>query len=132
MAKQARKTNKIVEGMREAVAYAEGDKSAGRVTIVNIPVIDIRALRSRLGMSQAAFAQRFGFAVGSVRNWEQGHRRPEGPARLLLSVIEDHPDAVLNTIGRLDSGTRIVKRLAKRREAARKPRSVAGQRAGVA
>ena len=43
---------------------------------------------------QAEFASKFGFSSASVRNWEQGRRRPEGPARVLLAVIDRHPDAV--------------------------------------
>ena len=56
--------------------------------------IDVRAIREKLGLSQEGFARRYGFSVCSVRNWEQGRRRPEGPARILLRVIEANPEAV--------------------------------------
>lgn len=58
------------------------------------PEIDVRAIRRAMGLSRRAFADRFGFALGTVRNWEQGIRRPEGPARVLLLVIQHQPDAV--------------------------------------
>ena len=45
-------------------------------------------------LSQDEFAAKFGFAAASVRNWEQGRRQPEGPARVLLAVIERHPEVV--------------------------------------
>lgn len=55
---------------------------------------DIRALRKRLGLSQAGFAARYGFSVETIRNYEQGHRHPTGPARVLLRVIATEPEAV--------------------------------------
>ncbi|MCE3247570.1 MAG: family transcriptional regulator [Geminicoccaceae bacterium] len=45
-------------------------------------------------MSQSRFAKSFGFGLAAVQSWEQGRRRPEGPARILLKVIEHEPDAV--------------------------------------
>ncbi|MBV9523737.1 MAG: helix-turn-helix domain-containing protein [Alphaproteobacteria bacterium] len=64
--------------------------------IHRVPVVvpDVRALRKRLGLSQAAFAARFGLSLTNIRNWEQGIRRPEGAARVLLTVIERDPEAV--------------------------------------
>jgi putative transcriptional regulator len=84
-------TSKILRGMRQAVAHARGEDVGAKVHNVEI---DVRALRNRLGLSQTEFALRFGFAPGSVRNWEQGHRHPQGPARVLLRVIDREPEAV--------------------------------------
>jgi putative transcriptional regulator len=83
--------SKILRGMRQAVAHARGEPAKVEVHEVEV---DIRAIRKRLGLSQTEFAFRFGFAPGSVRNWEQGHRQPQGPARVLLRVIEREPAAV--------------------------------------
>lgn len=52
------------------------------------------AARLKLGMTQSAFSQCFGAALPTLRKWEQGARRPEGPARVLLRVIQSEPDAV--------------------------------------
>jgi len=60
---------------------------------------DIAATRRRLGLSQTEFAAWFGISPGTLRNWEQGHRVPEGPARVLLRVIEREPEAVRRAIG---------------------------------
>ncbi|MBB4284682.1 helix-turn-helix domain-containing protein [Roseospira goensis] len=91
--------SKIIEGMREAVAYAQGRPVPVRETVVAVPAeVDVKALRERMGLTQQAFARCFGFSVGSVRNWEQGARRPEGPARVLLKVIEKRPEAVLEAL----------------------------------
>jgi len=84
----------IAASMREAIAWSRGEEIAVRVTQVHVPLIDVRAVRRKLKLSQSQFAARFGFAAASVRNWEQGRTRPDGPARVLLAVIAKHPDAV--------------------------------------
>lgn len=60
--------------------------------------VDVRALRTRLGISQEAFAGRYGLDVATVRNWEQGRTTPEGPAATLLQLIDRDPDAVLELL----------------------------------
>jgi putative transcriptional regulator len=56
--------------------------------------IDVRAIRTKLGMTQDEFAGRFGFSVNTLRHWEQGKRQPEGPTRAYLLVIDRAPKAV--------------------------------------
>lgn len=56
--------------------------------------IDVAALRKRLGMSQGVFARKYGLSVGTIRDWEQGRSQPDGPARVLLQVIDREPQAV--------------------------------------
>ncbi len=86
--------SRIIASLREAVDWAEGKKVPVRVTTVQVPMPDVRATRKRLGLSQAEFAARFGFQPATLRNWEQGRTRPDGPARVLLAVIARHPEAV--------------------------------------
>ena len=52
---------------------------------------DIVALRKFVGLSQVQFAQAVGISVHTLRNWEQGRRRPEGPAIALLRIAARHP-----------------------------------------
>jgi len=59
----------------------------------------VRALRAKLGLTQAQFARRFGFTLDTVQQYEQGRRRPSGPASTLLRVIEADPDAVERALG---------------------------------
>ena len=66
----------------------------GPARVVAPPGPDIRALRERLGLSQELFAERFCLSPRTVQQWEQGRRLPDGPTRLLLKVIEAHPDLV--------------------------------------
>ena len=58
----------------------------------------VRALRARLGLSQAQFARRFGFTLDTLQQYEQGRRRPSGPASTLLRVIEADPDLVARAL----------------------------------
>jgi putative transcriptional regulator len=85
--------DKILGSIREARAILRGE-SAGELVVHVPPEVDVKALRHKLGMSQARFARSFGFGLAAVQSWEQGRRRPEGPARVLLKVIEHEPEAV--------------------------------------
>ena len=89
----------IRRGLEEALAYAEGTADVSRYGI-HIPVdIDVKAIRTRLNMTQEEFAGRFGFSVNTLRHWEQGRRVPEGPTRAYLMVIDRNPKAVQKALG---------------------------------
>jgi putative transcriptional regulator len=86
--------DKIRADLEDAVAIARGEADPATYH-VHVPAeIDVKAIRRKLGMSQAQFAASFGFALDAVQNWEQGRRRPEGAARAFLKVIEREPEAV--------------------------------------
>lgn len=59
---------------------------------------DVRKIRVKLALSQTEFAFLIGVSVATLRNWEQGRRRPEGPARALLRIASVHPEAVLDAL----------------------------------
>ena len=61
-------------------------------------VIDVRALRERLRITQRQFAGWFGFPVATLRHWERGNRTPAGTALVLLHVIRENPRAVLQAV----------------------------------
>ena len=87
--------SEIIQGLRNAIAYSKGQNRKVRVHLVQVPgPVDVRKVRRRLGMSQGEFAAQFGINPAPLRNWEQGRRQPEGPARVLLNIIEREPDAV--------------------------------------
>lgn len=94
---------RLIRSVKQAMAWAGGEEVPVRVTMVSVerrPMVDVRALRRKLGLSQSEFATRFGFAPATVRNWEQGRTQPDGPARTLLAVIAHHPDAVEDALRR--------------------------------
>jgi putative transcriptional regulator len=80
--------------LQEAIAWTKGGYGGARVTLVHVPVVDVRKVRLKMKLSQAQFAAKFGFPSGTLRNWEQGRSRPDAPTRVLLAVIAAHPEAV--------------------------------------
>jgi len=86
--------NAIKEGLDDALAYAKGNKKAGKAHRVRVPDVDVSSVREQLHMTQEEFAHAFGVSPATIKNWEQGRRKPEGPARVLLRVIQCNPDAV--------------------------------------
>jgi putative transcriptional regulator len=84
----------IMDGLNDAIAYAEGKKTGGVVHHIEVPSVDVAAIRAKTGMSQRDFAQSIGVAKGTLLNWEQGRRRPTGPAQVLLAMIERQPSLV--------------------------------------
>ena len=85
---------RIIQGLDQAIAWARGEDVPVRVTIVKVPVVDVRAIRRKLKLSQTQFALKFGFPPATLRNWEQGRVRPDTPTRVLLVVIAKHPESV--------------------------------------
>ncbi len=86
-------TDKLMASLDEAAEIVAGSREPSRVWHPPASV-DVRAIREGLGLSQAAFARRFGFSLGAVREWEQGRRQPEAAARVLLLVIARSPETV--------------------------------------
>jgi putative transcriptional regulator len=82
----------LVASVREAGRIRRGEAKASRVT--DFAPVDVKAIRQRLGVSQAEFARLIGVSVATLRTWEQGRRRPEGPARALLKVAAANPEVV--------------------------------------
>ena len=90
--------DKLLRSAQHARDWVNGKPVRARVTYVPVPQVDVRRLRSRMKLSQTQFAAKFGFSLDSIQNWEQGHRQPEGPARILLAVIAKNPKAVEEAI----------------------------------
>jgi putative transcriptional regulator len=117
----------LIEAMQEVLADVKGEPTKIRKRVVMVPEeVDVKAIRRRLRMSQSVFAAQFGFSLGTVQNWERGHRRPEGAARALLKVIDMRPDAVLEALVENDGARRAARRIervkTRRAAAAQMPR----------
>jgi putative transcriptional regulator len=83
----------ILEGIRDIKAFKEGKGSL--VTRSLIAPSDPKTIRTRLRLSQSAFAALMGVSVRTVQDWEQGRRQPSGPAQSLLRIAEQHPEIFL-------------------------------------
>jgi putative transcriptional regulator len=91
---------RLLAAAKEARAIARGEADP-KTYRVHVPAeIDVQRIRKKLGLSQNEFASRFGIAPGTLRDWEQERKRPEGPARVLLMVIDREPDAVRRALER--------------------------------
>jgi putative transcriptional regulator len=94
----------------EAQAAEDGDpwtdeELAGAEPVYPPPSPEqVRALRAKLGLTQAQFARRFGFTLDTVQQYEQGRRHPSGLASTLLRIIEADPEAVMRALRRHKAG----------------------------
>ena len=89
---------RMIAGLKEAVVHAKGDVTLPSYTVAVPDDMDVAAIRRQLGLSQAAFARAFGLDVTAIHAWEQGRRRPDRAARVLLAVIAKEPKAVLRAL----------------------------------
>jgi putative transcriptional regulator len=87
--------NELLESVRQGKDILKGERSASRRFYVN--EINVPQLRSRFELTQNKFAKLLGISVSTLRNWEQGRRKPQGAARVLLQIADLHPEAVLDT-----------------------------------
>jgi putative transcriptional regulator len=91
---------RLIAAAKNARAIARGEADPATYRVYVPADVDVAGIRKKLGLSQAKFASRFGIAPGTLRDWEQRRKRPEGAARILLLVIDREPDAVRRALAR--------------------------------
>lgn len=84
---------KLIESASQAAEIVRGDRKPSRTFEVTSDFV--REIRESTGLSQEKFAGLFHISVGTLRNWEQGRRRPDGPAAALLTAIKNDPEHVV-------------------------------------
>lgn len=82
----------LVESIKQAGEIKRGLRKPSRT--FEFSPLDVKAIRAKLQKSQNEFAQMIGVSVATLQNWEQGRRKPEGPARALLQVALHNPEVV--------------------------------------
>jgi putative transcriptional regulator len=90
----------LLQSIREGGAILRGEQMPSRSFSFEEP--NVGALREEYGLSQIRFAAMLGISVKTLRNWEKGRRKPQGPARALLQVAAKHPEAILDTVHESD------------------------------
>lgn len=87
---------KRLEQAHEAARlFRAGDMSRVTISVVTVPeTVNVKKVRRKLGMSQAEFSARYGFKAATVRDWEQGRRKPDRSARILLTVLDKEPEVI--------------------------------------
>ena len=88
--------NNLVESIKEAGKIKAGKLPPSRR--FEFSPLDIKTIRKKLHKSQSEFALMIGVSVSTLQNWEQGRRRPEGPAKALLKVASKNPKAVMDAL----------------------------------
>ncbi len=86
----------MMEGLNDVEAFLAGEREGFKTHVPQ--EVDVKAIRNRLGMTQARFSDTFGFSLDAIKHWEGGRRTPEAPARTLLTVIDKNPAAVLTAL----------------------------------
>lgn len=84
---------KMMAGLDEVESFLQGETKGFNVRVPE--QVDVKSIRKRLGLTQSRFSRTFGFSLDAVKNWECHRRQPEAAARVLLTVIEHDPAAVL-------------------------------------
>jgi putative transcriptional regulator len=88
--------NELVDSVREGGKILRGKSKPSRKFIIEAP--DVRKIRADYKLSQNEFAALMGISVKTLRNWEQGRRVPEGPARVLLQIAAKHPEVIWDVV----------------------------------
>jgi putative transcriptional regulator len=89
--------DELIKSMTQALQHARGGKVEGmRITELHVP--DVKTIREALSMSQSEFASSFRIPLATIKNWEQGRRRPDAPALAYLRVIERSPKTVMEAV----------------------------------
>lgn len=86
----------LLANMKEMDGIVRGEKSPSRE--FHVDADSVRAVRMATGLSQAQFARLIEVQIGTLRNWEQGRRRPTGPARALIKALKAKPKAVVEAL----------------------------------
>ena len=87
----------LVASLSEANAIAHGHAKPSREFVVE--ETDVKSIREGVNMTQDAFAEAMGVNVATLSNWESGHSRPRGPARVLLRIVHQAPKIFINAVG---------------------------------
>ena len=89
---------RLIAGMKEVVDHVEG-RTALPMRYVEVPEdVNVKAIRSRLGLSQAEFSRRYAVSPRSLQEWEQGRRKPDATTRAYLAVIAKNRKAVMDAL----------------------------------
>ena len=86
----------IKQGLNQAIEFSKGNIKGA--VVHKLSPLDVKRIRSNVGLSQNEFATAFGISVSTLRHWECGDRTPQGPALVLLNVVDKEPEAVFKAL----------------------------------
>ena len=88
--------NNLVESVKQAGKIHKKQMEPSRK--FEITPLDVKRIRQELHKTQQEFALMLGISVATLRNWEQGRRRPDGPAKVLLRIVQMNPSAITQAL----------------------------------
>ena len=86
----------LLESVKQAGDIRKGNREPSGYSIIEEP--DVISIRKKYNMTQLEFSSLLGISIGTLRNWEQGRRKPRGPAKVLLKIAEKRPKAILESL----------------------------------
>ena len=86
----------LLSSVKEAKDIMQGKKEPSRRFYIDEP--NAKEIRQKLLLTQNQFASLMNISIHTLRNWEQGRRQPEGPAKVLLNVANNHPNILIEMI----------------------------------
>ena len=89
--------NDLLKSTKDMVKHARGEAIQG-VTVTELPEVDIKQVRERVGVSQAVFAALIGVSRRTLENWVQSRVSPSGPARALLKILDADPEGAMKVL----------------------------------
>ena len=92
----AQNFERLLASAKEAKEIMNGQKEPSRQFFIEEP--NPKEIRAKMSLTQDQFAALMNISVYTLRNWEQGRRHPEGPARVLLNVVNNHPEVLLEMV----------------------------------
>jgi putative transcriptional regulator len=89
--------DELLKSVKQGGEILQGTKKPSRQFNLQNP--NVLKVRKKLGLSQAQFSKLLGISVATLRNWEQGRRKPDGPARVLIGIAATHPEVFPEVVG---------------------------------
>ncbi len=95
--------DELISGMNEALDYTKGKKrkEAKLHRVIISEKINVKNVREKMRVTQEEFAAKLGISLRTIQHWEQGDRKPQGPARVLLTLLKEHPRSIERMLSEL-------------------------------
>jgi len=88
--------DELLESVKEAKSIKNKEQAPSRTFLMQEP--NPKEIRTKLELTQAHFAALMNISIHTLRNWEQGRRQPDGPAKVLLNIVSEHPEVLVKAL----------------------------------
>ncbi len=95
---------RLIESVQQAIEFAQGTANPEEYRIHIPEEINVKKIRESMKMTQAEFAEHFGFSMRTLQEWEQGRSVPRGVAKNFLILLQREPDMVRKVLTSVSAG----------------------------